>query len=137
MEGLAVTLVALLVAEACNIGLTPVINPHYAQLTWSRLSNVDQNYLRGDTIAAANAKLIEAQALIPLAHAWGGGLLASMDGLRFVVPTSTINADPSPKYFAYKRGITWRNASTTRCPGSGRWWWQGPRATACSSSTRC
>ncbi len=119
MAGLATSLVALLVAEACNIGLTPVTNPHYPQLTRSRLSHVDQNYLRGDTIAAANATLIAAQAHIPLAQCWGGGLLASVDGLRFVVPARTINAAPSPKYFGYKRGITWLNAVNDQVSGIG------------------
>jgi Tn3 transposase DDE domain len=119
MAGLATSLVALLVAEACNIGLTPVTNPHYPQLTRSRLSHVDQNDLRGDTIAAANAKLIDAQALIPLAQTWGGGLLASVDGLRFVVPARTINAAPSPKYFGYKMGITWLNAVNDQVSGIG------------------
>lgn len=57
---------------------------------------MDQNHLRGDTIAAANAKLIETQATIPLAQCWGGGLLASVDGRRFMVPARTINAAPSP-----------------------------------------
>src|SRR6476661_3552703 len=38
-----------------------------------------------------------------------GGLLASVDGLRFVVPSRTINAAPSPKFFGYKRGLTWLN----------------------------
>jgi TnpA family transposase len=119
MAGLDISLVALLVAESCNIGLTPVINPHYPQLTRSRLSHVDQNYLRGDTIAAANAKLIDEQARIPLAQYWGGGMLASVDGLRFVVPARTINAAPSPKYYGYKRGITWLNAVNDQVSGIG------------------
>jgi hypothetical protein len=119
MAGLPVSLVALLVAESCNIGLTPVTNPHFPHLTRSRLSHVDQNYLRGDTIAAANAKLIEAQSQIPLAQSWGGGLLASVDGMRFVVPARTINAAPSPKYYGYKRGITWLNAVNDQVSGIG------------------
>jgi Domain of unknown function (DUF4158)/Tn3 transposase DDE domain len=110
MEGLPVSLVALLVCESCNIGMVPVINPNMAALTRSRLSHVDQNYLRADTIAAANATLITAQSRIELAQLWGGGLLASVDGLRFVVPVKSINTGPSPKYYGYKRGITWLNA---------------------------
>ena len=46
-----------------------------------------------------------------------GGLLASVDGLRFVVPVRTINAGPSPKYFGYKRGITWLNAVNDQVAG--------------------
>jgi len=52
-------------------------------LTHDRLSHVDQRYVRSETIAAANTRLLDAQARIELASAWGGGLVASVDGLRF------------------------------------------------------
>lgn len=68
MEGLLVSLVALLVSQSCNIGLTPVIDTENKALTRSRLSHVDQNYVRADTIAAANAALITAQSRIELAR---------------------------------------------------------------------
>src|SRR6476661_2577947 len=48
-----------------------------------------------------------------------GGLLASVDGLRFVVPSRTINAAPSPKFFGYKRGLTWLNAVNDQVMGIG------------------
>lgn len=47
----------------------------------------------------------EAQSQVPIVQFWGEGLLASVDGLRFVVPVRTISAAPSPKYFGLKRGI--------------------------------
>ena len=117
MKDLTTSVVALLVSEACNIGMTPVINPSHEALTRSRLVHVDQYYLRADTIAAANAALIAAQAQVPIVEHWGKGLLASVDGLRFVVPVRTINAAPSPKYFGYKRGITWLNAVNDQVVG--------------------
>lgn len=107
-------------SEACNIGMTPVINPNYEALTRARLVHVDQYYLRADTIAAANAALIEAQARVPIVQYWGKGLLASVDGLRFVVPVRTINAAPCPKYFAKKKGITWLNAINDQVIGIGQ-----------------
>jgi hypothetical protein len=119
MDGLLTSLVAVLVSESCNVGLTPVINPNLAELTRARLSHVDQNYLRADTIAAANALLIEVQSRVELAQLWGGGLLASVDGLRFIVPSRTINAAPSPKFFGYKRGLTWLNAVNDQVMGIG------------------
>jgi TnpA family transposase len=119
MSDLPVSVAALLVAEACNVGLTPVTDPDNEALTRDRLSHVDQNYLRADTHAAANVRLILAQAEVPLAQAWGGGLLASVDGLRFVVPVRTINAGPSPEYFGYKRGLTWLNAVNDQVAGIG------------------
>jgi TnpA family transposase len=105
-----VSVAALLVAEACNVGLTPVIKPGEPALSRARLAHVDQCYVRAENHAAASGVLIDAQAQIPIARAWGGGLLASAGGLRFVVPVRTINAGPSPKYFGCKRGITWLNA---------------------------
>lgn len=117
MKDLSTSLVALLVSEACNIGMTPVINPGYEALTRSRLVHVDQYYLRATTIAAANAALIEAQAKVPIVQFWGKGVLASVDGLRFVVPVRTINAAPSPKYFAKQKGVTWLNAINDQVAG--------------------
>ncbi|MFJ7271998.1 Tn3 family transposase [Streptomyces sp. NPDC099050] len=120
MKDLTTSLVALLVSEACNIGLTPVTNPGHEALHRSRLVHVDQFYLRADTIAAANAALIAAQSKVPIVRYWGDGLLASVDGLRFVVPVRTISAAPSPKYFGFKRGITWLNAVNDQVAGIGQ-----------------
>jgi hypothetical protein len=41
-----------------------------------------------------------------LARQWGGGDVASVDGLRFIVPVRTINAGPNPHYFHYGAGVT-------------------------------
>ncbi|MGW2594884.1 Tn3 family transposase [Streptomyces sp. NPDC001515] len=120
MKDLPTSVVALLVSEACNIGLAPVVNPGYEALTRARLVHVDQYYLRADTIAAANARLIAAQAGISIVRYWGDGLLASVDGLRFQVPVRTISAAPSPKYFGFKRGITWLNAVNDQVAGIGQ-----------------
>lgn len=61
MHDLPRSLVAVLVAEACNVGLVPVIKDGDEALTGGRLSHVDQNYVRAETHAAANAILIQAQ----------------------------------------------------------------------------
>ncbi|MFI7153456.1 Tn3 family transposase [Nonomuraea sp. NPDC050022] len=120
MNHLPTSLVALLISEACNVGLTPVIKAGDEALTRGRLSHVDQNYVRAETHAAANAILIAHQGKVPIVASWGGGLLASVDGLRFVVPVKTINAGPSPKYYGYKRGITWLNAVNDQVAGIGQ-----------------
>ena len=105
---LPVTIAGLLVAHGCNVGYTPVISGVDA-LKYGRLSHVDQTYLRLATYRAANATLITAQAAIPLAGAWGGGLVASVDGMRFVVPVPSVYARPNPKYFGRRGGATWLN----------------------------
>jgi TnpA family transposase len=117
LEDLPTSVIAMLTAEATNVGMEPVLRPSEQSLTRSRLSYVDQNYIRAETIAQANARLVDHQATIPLAQAWGGGRLASVDGMRFVVPVRTINAGPNPKYFGRGRGITYLNYVSDKSTG--------------------
>jgi hypothetical protein len=95
----ALSLCAALLAEACNTGPVPFIRHDMLALRRDRIAWVKQNYLRDDTITAGNATLVAAQNRIALAHAWGGGEIASADGMRFVVPIRTVHAGPNPKYF--------------------------------------
>lgn len=116
-DDLAVSVCAVLVAEACNIGLEALARPEVPALTRSRLSWVHQNFFRSDTLSAANACLVEAQTRIPLTQHWGGGEVASADGLRFVVPVRTVNAGPNPKYFGVGKGITYYNFTSDQFTG--------------------
>lgn len=81
---------SVLLAEACNTGLEPLVRPDVPALRRSRLSWVRQNYLRTETLTLANVQLVAAQNGIDLARRWGGGDVASADGLRFIVPVRTI-----------------------------------------------
>ena len=108
-DNLTISICAVLLAEACNIGLEPLIKHNIPALTRHRLNWVKQNYLRAETLVRANAKLVDHQATLPLAKKWGGGEVASADGLRFVTPIRTINSGPNRKYFGSSRGITWYN----------------------------
>jgi TnpA family transposase len=114
---LPVSLCAVLLAEACNIGLEPVVHADSAALTRGRLTWVQQNYVRADTLTQANATLVDTQSTIALAQAWGGGEVASADGLRFVVPIRTINAGPNRKYFNADRGVTYYNFTSDQFTG--------------------
>ena len=114
---LTISLCAVLLAEACNIGLEPLVRPDIPALTRGRLAWVQQNYVRAETLIRANARLVDAQAKIPLAQAWGGGEVASADGLRFVVPVRTVNAGPNSKYFGTGRGITYYNFTSDQFTG--------------------
>jgi TnpA family transposase len=114
---LPLSICALLVAEACNVGLEPLVRPDVPALRRGRLAWVQQNYLRAETIALANASLVEAQTQIELAQTWGGGEVASADGLRFVVPVRTLNAGPNSKYFGVGRGITYYNFTSDQFTG--------------------
>jgi TnpA family transposase len=70
------TLCAVLLAEACNTGLEPLVRPDVPALRRSRLSWVRQNYLRAETLTQANACLVAAQNDIDLVRRWGGGDVA-------------------------------------------------------------
>lgn len=119
MDHLDVSVAAILVAEACNVGLTPVVKDGHPALTRGRLAHVDQHYVRADTLRAANSRLIQAQSALGLAQRWGTGLLASVDGMRFVVPVATVNAGANPRYFGQGRGLTWLNYLNDQVAGLG------------------
>ncbi len=98
---------AVLVAQACNIGLKAVAQPGNPVLNLGRLLWVQQNHVRADTILEANARLVEAHAALPLVQRWGGGEVASADGLRFVVPVRSIHTGSNSRYFGAGRGVTY------------------------------
>ncbi len=89
--------------------------PAYTLCLVERL--VQQNYVRVETLTAANARLVDAQAQLPLAQAWGGGEVASADGMRFVVPVRTIHAGWNRKYFGSERGVTYYNFTSDQFTG--------------------
>jgi TnpA family transposase len=103
--------------QACNTGPEPFIRHETPALRRDRIAWVKQNYLRDETITAGNATLVAAQNRIALAHAWGGGEIASADGMRFVVPIRTVHAGPNPKYFGPLRGMTWYNLLSDQFTG--------------------
>jgi len=105
-DGLNESISALLVSEACNLGLTPVTDDDYQPLSRDRLNWTAQNYARSATHAAATTRLFDYHAALDLAKAWGGGEMASADGMRFVIPVSTIYAGYNPRYFGRQRGST-------------------------------
>ena len=117
VEDLATSVCAVLLAEACNTGPGPLVRRDIPALKRDRLAWVDQNYVREDTLIAANATLVAAQSRIALAQAWGGGEVASADGMRFVVPVRTVHAGPNPKYFGTGRGVTWYNLVSDQFTG--------------------
>jgi hypothetical protein len=65
-QDIATSVSAVLVSEACNTGLEPMIRADVPALRRSRLGWVNQNYIRADTLTAANAKLVAAQNSIDL-----------------------------------------------------------------------
>lgn len=73
VEHFEISLCAALVAEACNIGIEPVSRQDVPALRRERLAWVSQNFIRPETIAAANARIVSAHAALPLVKLWGAG----------------------------------------------------------------
>lgn len=103
---LAVSLCAVLLAQACNIGLKAVSREGHAALNLGRLSWVQQHYVRADALLRANARLVERHLALPITKAWGEGEVVSADGLRFVVPMKNVRGRPNSRYFGSGRGVT-------------------------------
>ncbi len=117
---LTTSLAGVLVSQAMNVGMPSVVQDGNPALSLDRLFWVEQNYVRAATLTAANARLVDYHASLELAAAWGGGELASADGLRFVVPVRTINAGPNPKYFGRgkgAKGVTYYNFTSDQFTG--------------------
>lgn len=121
-----VSVAACLTAQALNIGYAPVVKAGTPALERGRLSHVAQNYLSADTHTPANGPLIDEQGQIGFAQALGGGLVAAIDGMRFVVPVPSIYTRPNKnytrpnkKFFGRSRGVTWLNMSNDRGVGLG------------------
>ena len=119
LEDLDTSITACLAAHSMNVGYRPIARKGVPALEWSRLSHVFQNYFRPETIGPANAPMVARQAVIPLARAWGGGMVAAVDGMRFVVPVPALFARPNRKFFGPKRGMTWLNAMNDQGMGRG------------------
>ena len=106
LSDLEVSIIAVLIAQACNVGYKPLVDENVPALRLERLKYVARHYVRPDTLIAANALIVDYHAKLPLAIEWGGGEVASIDGLRFVVPRETIHARRNPRYFHRRRGVT-------------------------------
>lgn len=114
---LTTSLCAVLLSEACNTGMEPLARSDIPALRYDRLTWVNQNYLRDETLVASNVKLVFAQNSLALAQAWGGGEVASADGIRFVVPVKTLHSGYNPKYFGVGRGVTYYNMVSDQFTG--------------------
>jgi len=117
VSNIDVSLCAVFMADSCNIGLEPIINEDIPHLTRNRLSWVQQNCIRAETISKSNARIVDYHTKQPLALKMGKGHIASADGLRFTCAVRTINSGPNRKYFGAKRGLTYYNFSSDQGAG--------------------
>ena len=119
MADLNVTAAAAPTGQALNIGYGPVCTPGVPALERRRIGHAGRTYLRAAGYTDANPHLIAQQAGLGFARALGGGMVAAIDGMRFVVPVPSLMARPNRKFFGPKRGMTWLNEISDQAFGIG------------------
>lgn len=98
-------LLACLIAEGCNIGLSDmaVVGPGFS---YDELEEVHSSYIREETLAAAATTLVNYHLRQSLVESWGYGATSSSDAQLYGVPVRALNASFHPRYFASAgRGI--------------------------------
>jgi TnpA family transposase len=103
-------LLCVIIAEATNMGLGAMAEScgvPYDVLAWTA-----EWYFRAETLAAANAAIVNYHHWLPLTQAFGTGTLSSSDGQRFPVKGKSLTARHLSRYFARGQGIsTYTHAS--------------------------
>lgn len=102
-------LLAVLIANATNLGLVRMAEAcgiSYDILAWTQ-----EWYVREETLAAANAAVVNYHHRLPLTQAFGGGTLSSSDGQRFPVKGKSTTARAMKKYFAGRGLSTYTHVS--------------------------
>ena len=89
---LDISVAACLTAQSLNITYEPIAVPDVPALARHRLGYVEHTFLRAENYAQANPHLVAAQAGIEFAQVLGGGLVAAIDGMRFIVPVPSTYA---------------------------------------------
>ncbi|MEV6029383.1 Tn3 family transposase [Streptomyces sp. NPDC052036] len=102
-------LLAVLIANATNLGLVRMAEAcgiSYDMLAWTQ-----EWHLREETLAAANAAVVNYHHRLSLTQAFGGGTLSSSDGQRFPVKGKSTTARAMKKYFAGQGLSTYTHVS--------------------------
>lgn len=99
-------ILACIVAMGTNMGLWKMAD--VSGLGHPSLMSTARNYLRLETLHAANDAISNAIAALPVFHLYDiqGEMHSSSDGQRFETQIDTINARHASKYFGLKKGVS-------------------------------
>jgi TnpA family transposase len=99
-------ILACVVAMGTNMGLRKMAE--VSGISYASLASTARNYLRPETLHAANDAVSNATAGLPAFHLFdiGDQIHSSSDGQRFETQIDTFNARHSPKYFGLDKGIS-------------------------------
>ena len=94
------TLLAALISQATNLGVVSM-SASVQGLTVDMLRRVLQDFVREDTLTAANAEIVNHHHALPLSALHGTGTLSSSDAQRFGMRASSLLASYYPRYYGY------------------------------------
>jgi TnpA family transposase len=96
---------ACLIAWGTNMGLGRM--GEISDISFDTLLRTSENFLRPETLKAANDSISNAIATLPIFRYYdlGAVIHSSSDGQKFETDLPTFNARHSPKYFGLKKGV--------------------------------
>ena len=99
-------ILACIVAMGTNMGLWKMAE--VSSLGYPSMTTTARNYLRLETVRAANDAITNATAKLPAFHLYDiqDKVHSSSDGQRMETQIDTINARHSPKYFGLQKGVS-------------------------------
>ena len=99
-------ILACIVAMGTNMGLGKMAE--VSGLSHSSLMSTSRNFLRPETLRAANDAITNAIAKLPAFHLYDiqDAMHSSSDGQRMETQIDTLNARHSPKYFGLQKGVS-------------------------------
>ncbi|WP_233860275.1 Tn3 family transposase [Paraburkholderia sp. HD33-4] len=109
-------LLACIIAMGTNMALRKMAE--ISGLSYAALVSCARNYLRVETVHAANDAISNATAALPAFHLFniGDQIHSSSDGQRFETQFDTFQARHSPKYFGLDKGISANTAVANHVP---------------------
>jgi hypothetical protein len=97
-------LIAVLIAQATNLGLTRMADA--CGISYDILAWTSEWYVREETLRAANLALISYHQKLPLTPIFGSGTLSSSDGQRFPTRGKSVTARALSRYFGAHEGLS-------------------------------
>jgi TnpA family transposase len=101
-----ISICAVMIAKACNIGFKPVSQKGIPALEYDRLTWIEQNYFTPENIMSARIRLNKFHIELYLSQKWGKGEIASADGKRLIVAVKSITSGYNSNFFGVRKGIT-------------------------------
>ncbi len=94
------TLLAALISQATNLGVVSM-SASVKDTTVDMLRHVLNDFVREETLIAANAEIVNQHHELPLSAMHGTGTLSSSDAQRFGIRASSLLASYYPRYYGY------------------------------------